>query len=68
MGSIYFVTNLYVHHDWEKYSKLWYSDKWKMNLLVKKLKIDISTTPRQNSLKGLYNHPQGIDKLLIPCS
>ena len=39
-----------------------------MNLLVKKLKIDISTTPSQNSLTGLYNHPQGRDKLLVPCS
>ena len=30
-----------------------------------KIKLDISTTPRKNSLTGLYHHPQGRDKLLI---
>ena len=29
-----------------------------MDLQVKKLKIDISTTPRQNSLPGSYHHPK----------
>ena len=36
-----------------------------MDLQVKKLKVDISTTPRQNSLPGPYHHPQVRDKLLI---
>ena len=39
-----------------------------MNLKVKKLKVDISTTPRQNSLTGPYHHRQDGDKLLIPFS
>ena len=41
-------------------------DKWKMELRVKKFKVDISTTPRQNSLHGPYHHSQGRDRLLIP--
>ena len=38
----------------------------KMDLQVKKLKVDISATPKKNSDTGLYHHPQGRDKLLIP--
>ena len=45
-------------HDCEKYLNLWSSDKWKRNLQVKKLKVDISTTFRQNSFAGLYHHPK----------
>ena len=41
-------------------------DEWKMDLRVKKFKVDISTTPRPNSLHGPYNHPQGRDRLVIP--
>ena len=37
-----------------------------MDLQVKKLKVDIYTTPKQNSLHGPYHLPQGRDKLLIP--
>ena len=37
--------------------------KW--NCKSKKLKVDISTTPRQNSLPDPYHHLQGRDKLLI---
>ena len=33
-------------------------DKWKMELQVKKIKVDISTTPRQNYLHGPYHHPK----------
>ena len=36
------------HHGCEKYSNLWCSDKWKMDLQVKKLKVDISANPRKN--------------------
>ena len=32
----------------------------------KKLKVDISATPRKNSATGPYHHLQGRDKLLIP--
>ena len=39
-----------------------------MDLQVKKLKVEISTTPRQNCLTGPYHQPQGRDKLLIPPS
>ena len=39
-----------------------------MDLQVKNLKVDISTTPRQNSLPGPYHHPQCREKLLIPPS
>ena len=39
-----------------------------MDLKVKKLKVDISTTSRQNSLTGPYHHRQDRDKLLIPSS
>ena len=38
----------------------------KMDLQVKKLKVDISATPKKNSDTGSYHHPQGRDKLLIP--
>ena len=31
-----------------------------------KLKVDISATPRKNSVTGPKCHPQGRDKLLIP--
>ena len=37
-----------------------------MDLQVKKLKVDISATPRKNPVTGPYHHPQGRDKLLIP--
>ena len=37
-----------------------------MDLQVKKLKVDISTTPIQNFLVGPNHHPQGRNKLLIP--
>ena len=30
-----------------------------MDFQVKKLKVDISATPRKNSVTGPYNHPQG---------
>ena len=36
-----------------------------MDLEVKKLKVDSSTIPRQNSLTGPCHHPKGRDKLLI---
>ena len=36
-----------------------------MDFQVKKLKVDISTVPRENSLTGPYDHPQGRGKLLI---
>ena len=36
-----------------------------MDLQFKKLKVDLSTTYRQNSLTGPYHHPHGRDKLLI---
>ena len=29
-----------------------------MDLQVKKFKVDISTTPKQNSLTGPYHHPK----------
>ena len=45
---------------------LWSSDKWKMDLQVKKLKVHISATPKKNSDTSPYHHPQGRDKLLIP--
>ena len=41
------------HHDFEKYSYLWCSDNWKMDLQVEKLKVDIFTTSRQNSHRSL---------------
>ena len=37
-------------HGCEKYSNLCCSNKWKMDLQVKNLKVDISATPRKNSL------------------
>ena len=37
-----------------------------MDLPVKKLKVDISASPRKNSVTGPYHHNQGRDKLLIP--
>ena len=37
-----------------------------MDLQVKKLEVEISATPRKNSVTGPYHHPQGRDKLLIP--
>ena len=36
----------------EKYSNLWCSDKWKMDLQVKKLKVDISATAKKDSDTG----------------
>ena len=53
------------HHRCEKYSNLWCSNKWQMDLQVKRLKEEISTTPRKNFVTGPYHHPQGRDKLLI---
>ena len=47
------------HYGCEKYSNLRCSDKWKMDLQVKKLKVDLFTTPRQNSLPGTYHHSLG---------
>ena len=41
-------------------------NKWKVDLQVKKLKVDISATPRKSSVAGPYHHPQGRNKLLIP--
>ena len=41
------------------------ADMWKMELRVKIFKLDISTTPRQNSLHGPCHQPQGKDTLLI---
>ena len=40
------------HHGCEKYSNLWCSDKCRMDLQVKKLKVGISATPRKNSVTG----------------
>ena len=45
---------------------LWSSDKSKMDLQVKKLKVHISATRKKNSDTSPYHHPQGRDKLLIP--
>ena len=53
------------HHSCEKYSNLWYSDKWKMDLQVKKLNVDISATPRKICHWSLSS-PQDRNKLLIP--
>ena len=53
----------------KKFSNLRCSCKSKIHLQVKqKFKVDLFTTPRQNSLAGPYHHPLGRDKLLIPCS
>ena len=41
-------------------------NKWKVDLQVKKLKADISATPRKNSVTGPCHHPVGREKLLIP--
>ena len=61
LHKFYFLTNLYIP-PW-----LWNStNKWKVDLQVKKLKVDISANPRKNSVTGPYHHPQGRDKLLIP--
>ena len=54
------------HRGCKNYSNLWSSDKWKMDLQVKKLKVDISATPKKNSDTDPYHQPQGRDKLLIP--
>ena len=37
-----------------------------MDLQVKKLKVDISATPRKNSSTGPCHHHQGRDQSLIP--
>ena len=37
-----------------------------MDFQVKKLKVDISATPKKNPDTGPNYHPQGRDKLLIP--
>ena len=40
--------------------------KGKSDCKSKKLKKGISTTSRQNSFHGLYHHPKGREKLLVP--
>ena len=40
------------HHGCEKDSNLWCSDKWKTDLLVRKLKVHISATTKKNSDTG----------------
>ena len=37
-----------------------------MNLQVEKLKVDISATPRKNSVTDPYHQSQGRDKLVTP--
>ena len=37
-----------------------------MDLSVKKLKVDISTTPRQTSLPGHYHHPKAETNYSFP--
>ena len=37
------------HHGYEKDSNLWCSDKWKTDLLVRKLKVHISATTKKNT-------------------
>ena len=54
------------HHSCKKCSNLWCSNKCKMDLQVKKLKVELSATPRKNSVTGPYHHSPGRDKLLIP--
>ena len=49
-----------------KNTQIWCSSKWKMDLQFKKLKVDISSTPRKNSITGPYHRSRGRDKLLIP--
>ena len=68
------------HHGCEKYSNLWCSDKCRMDLQVKKLKVDISATPRKSSVTGAiitlkaetnYSFPQlrerGLKKPVLKC-
>ena len=64
--SFIFSQTCISHHGCEKYSNLWCSDKWKMDLKVKKLKVDTSANPRKNSVTSLCHHHRGRDKLLIP--
>ena len=66
--SINFIfSQIYISHcGCEKYSNLWCSDKWKIDLQVKKLKIDIFATPRKNSVTGPYHHPQDRQITLSP--
>ena len=37
-----------------------------MDFQVKKMKVEISATPRKSSVPGPYCQSQGINKLLIP--
>ena len=53
------------HNGCENHSNLWCSGKWKIDLEIKKMKVYISTIPRQNYLTGPCHHPKGRDKLLI---
>ena len=53
------------HQGCEKDSNLWCTNKWKMDLQVKKLKVDIAHTPSKSSLAGPYHDPQDRDKLSI---
>ena len=46
------------HHGCEKYLNLLCSGKGKMDLQVKKLKVEISATTRQNSLPGPCHRPK----------
>ena len=43
-----------------------YDIQWKMDLQLKKLKVDISATPKKNSVTGPYHDRQGRDELLSP--
>ena len=52
------------HRGCGKYSNLWCSSKWKMDLQVKKMKVNIVTKAKL-SPRSLH-HPQGKKKLLIP--
>ena len=52
------------HHGCGKYSNLWFSSKWKMDLQVKKMKVDIVTKTKLSPRS--LSSPQGKNKLLIP--
>ena len=53
------------HHGCGKYSNLSCSSKWKMDLKVKKMKVDIVTKAKKLSPQSLSS-PQDKNKLLIP--
>ena len=52
------------HHGCRKYSNLWCSSKWKMDLQVKKMKVAIVTKVKLSPWS--LSSPQGKNKLLIP--